>query len=70
MLTEEEKAELKEMGVSMTLREEFRALRRSSRTGEINISVDNLIGWLTAMAAICPQPATPRPFVHYTHVKI
>jgi hypothetical protein len=69
-LTQEEKQELKEMGVSMTLREEFRALRRNSRTEETNISVDDLIGWLTTMATICPQPATPRPFVHYTHAKI
>jgi len=70
VLTKEEKQELKEMGVSMTLREEFRALRRNSRSREINISVDDLIQWLTAMAQICPRPATPRPFVHYTHAKI
>jgi len=70
VLTEAEKQELREMAASMTLREEFRTLRRNSQTGETNISVDDLIGWLTAMAAICPQPATPRPFVHYTHAKI
>jgi hypothetical protein len=70
MLTEEEKQELREMGSSMTLREEFRTLRRNSRSGEGNISVDDLMQWLTAMAQIGPQPRTPRPFVRYTHAKI
>lgn len=70
MLTEEEKQELRGMAASMTLREEFQTLRRNSRTRESNISVDDLMRWLTAMAVICPKPATPRPFVHYTHVKI
>jgi hypothetical protein len=70
MLTEEEKAELREMAASMTLREEFQTLRRNSRTIERNISVDDLMRWLTAMAQICPRPATPRPPMHYTHAKI
>ena len=70
MLTEEEKAELKEMAASMTLRDEFRHLRRNSRTIERNISVDDLMCWLTAMSQICPRPATPRPLMHYTHAKI
>jgi hypothetical protein len=70
MLTEEEKAELREMAASMTLREEFQTLRRNSRTREINISVDDLMQWLTAMARISPKPAKARPFVHYTHAKI
>ena len=56
MLTEEEKNEIKEMAASATLREEFRTLRRNSRTREGNISVDDLMRWLTAMAQICPQP--------------
>ena len=70
MLTEAEKQELKEMAASTTLREEFQALRRNTRTREANISVDDLMRWLTAMAQICPRPTTPRPFVHYTHAKI
>jgi hypothetical protein len=70
MLSKEEKQELLEMATSTTLREEFRTLRRNSRTREGDISADDLIRWLTAMAQICPKPATPRPFVHYTHAKI
>ena len=70
MLSEEEKREIKEMAASVTLREEFRTLRRNSRTRERNISVDDLMRWLTAMAQISPQPGKSRPFVHYTHAKI
>jgi hypothetical protein len=70
MLTEAEKAELREMAGSLTIREEFQTLRRNSRTREFNISVDDLIRWLTAMAQICPESVRSRPFVHYTHVKI
>jgi hypothetical protein len=70
VLTEAEKQELREMAASMTLREEFQTLRRNSRTREINISVDELMQWLTAMAQIFPKPAKPRPCVHYIHAKI
>jgi hypothetical protein len=70
VLTDEEKQELREMAVSATLREEFRTLRRNSRTEEGNISADDLMRWLTAIAQLCSQPANSRPFVHYTHVKI
>ena len=70
MLSEEAKREIKEMAASVTLREEFRTLRRNSRTRERNISVDDLMRWLTAIAQICPQPGKSRPFLHYTHAKI
>jgi hypothetical protein len=70
VLTNEEKQELREMAASTTLREEFRTLRRNSRTGEGNISADDLMRWLTAMARVCSQPGKSRPFVHYTHAKI
>jgi hypothetical protein len=70
MLSEEEKREIREMAGSVTLREEFRTLRQNSLTREGNISVDDLMRWLTAMAQICPQPGKSRPFVHYTHAKI
>jgi hypothetical protein len=70
VLTNEEKQELREMAASTTLREEFRTLRRNCRTREINISVDDLMHWLTAMAQICPQPARSRTFIHYIHAKI
>ena len=70
MLTNEEKQELREMAASTTLREEFRTLRRNSRTGESNISADDLMRWLTAMAKICSQPGKSRPCVNYTYVKI
>jgi hypothetical protein len=70
MLTEEEKTELREMAVSLTLREEFRTLRRNSRKLETEVSADDLMCWLTAMARLYSQPAKPRPFVHYSHLKI
>jgi hypothetical protein len=70
VLTEAEKQELREMAASVTLREEFQTLRRNSRTVEREISVDDLMLWLTAMSRISPKPATPRPCVHYTHAKI
>jgi hypothetical protein len=70
VLTEAEKQELREMAASMTLREEFQTLRRNSQTREINISVDDLMQWLTAMAQICPRSPRSRPFIHYTHAKI
>ena len=70
MLSEEAKREIKEMAASVTLREEFGTLRRNSRTRERNISVDDLMRWLTAIAQICPQPGKSRPFLHYTHAKI
>jgi hypothetical protein len=69
MLSEEEKAELREMAASATLREDFRTLRRNSGAGKTAISADDLIAWLSAMAVICPKPV-PRPFVHYIHAKI
>jgi hypothetical protein len=70
MLTEEEKAELREMAASLTLREEFQTLRRNSRKLETEVSADDLMCWLTAMARICPQSAKSRPLVHYTVARI
>jgi hypothetical protein len=70
VLTEAEKRELREMAASTTLREEFQTLQRNSRNREANISVDDLMRWLTAMGQICPRLASSRPFIHYRHVKI
>ena len=69
MLSEREKTELREMAASETLREEFRALRRSSQQLERRVTVDELIRWLTAMARVLPKPAMPRRFIEYKNVK-
>ena len=70
MLTEKEKQEMREMVESPSLKEEFRTMRRNSRAIEERVGTDELIWWLTAMARICPAPAKPRHFVHYTNLKI
>lgn len=54
MLTEQEIRELREMGESATLREEFRILQRNSRERAQRMSVDDLARWLTAINRICP----------------
>ena len=69
MLTEEERTELREMAASETLREEFRALRRSSQQLERRVSVDEFIRWLTAMARVLPKPSMPRRFIEYKNMK-
>jgi hypothetical protein len=70
VLTEEEKQELREMAASESLREDFRTMRRNSRTIEGQIGVDELAHWLTVMARVCPGAPKPQHFVHYTNVKI
>jgi Ca2+-binding EF-hand superfamily protein len=64
VLSEEEKRELREMAASEKLREEFRTLRRNSRTMEGRISVDELAHWLTVMNRICPGDSKRRKFIH------
>ena len=59
MLSEEEKRELREMGASETLREEFRILQRNSREIAQRMSVDDLARWLTAINRICPGDPKP-----------
>lgn len=54
MLSEQEIRELREMGESATLREEFRILQRNSRQRAQHMSVDDLARWLTAINRICP----------------
>jgi len=63
MLSEQEKQELREMGESATLREEFRILRRNSREIAQRMSVDDLARWLTAINRICPGDPKPRKFI-------
>ena len=70
MLTEEEKREMREMVESVSLRDEFRTMRRNSRAIEQRLAIDQLVRWLTAMMRICPGGAKRRPFVRYTNVKI
>ena len=68
MLSEEEKKELKSLAGSPAIRDEFRQLRRAAIQGPPN--VDRLLSFLTTMARLRPEPSRPRPFVHYTVVKI
>lgn len=70
MLSEEEKQDLREMAASKNLREDFRTMRRNSRTIEGQIGVDELAHWLTVMARVCPGAPKPQHFVHYTNVKL
>jgi hypothetical protein len=70
VLSEEEKQELREMAASESLREEFRIMRRNSRTMEVQVGVDELAHWLTVMARVCPGASKPQRFVHYGKVKI
>lgn len=69
MLTEQQKSELREMAASESLREEFRILARNSRRIESDLTVDQLIQWLTEMSRMFPQPQKPRRFVNYLEVK-
>ena len=71
MLSEEEKQELKAMASSSAIREEFRQLRSASSpdNGE-PINIDHLLSFLTAMTRLSSVPATPKPFVPYTNIRI
>jgi len=69
MLSEEEKNELREMGKSVRLREEFQMLRENSQALERRVSIDDLMSWLTAMAQILPA-TPPRPFLEYRNARI
>ena len=70
MLTEEEKREMREMVESVSLRDEFRTMRRNSRAIEQRLAIDRVVRWLSAMTRCFPVAAKPRPFVRYTNVKI
>ena len=69
MLSEEEKRELREMGASETLREEFRILRQNSRAIGQSLSVDQLARWLTAINRICPGDPKRRKLIVGTNFK-
>ncbi|MGZ8465430.1 MAG: hypothetical protein ACXWXT_07795 [Candidatus Binatia bacterium] len=69
MLSEEEKRELREMGASETLREEFRTLQRNSREIAQRMSVDDLARWLTAINRICPGDPKLRKFITGSNFK-
>lgn len=70
MLTEQEKQELREMGESATLREEFRVLQRNSRERAQQLSVDDLARWLTAINRICPGEPKPKQFMTGDNFKL
>jgi len=70
VLSDEEKRELKEMAASKQLREEFRMLRRNSRTIEGRVSVDELAHWLTIMARVCPGDSKRRKFIHEADMRL
>lgn len=63
MLSDKEKQELREMGASDTLRDEFRILRSNSRAIEQSLSIDQLARWLTTINRICPGDPKPRKFI-------
>ena len=69
MLSEEEKNELREMGKSVRLREEFQMLRENSQALERRVSIDELMSWLTAMTRILPS-TPPRLFLEYRNARI
>ena len=54
MLSDEEKRELKEMGASEGVRNDFRVMRRNSQAIAEQIGVDELARWLTSINRICP----------------
>ena len=70
MLSDEEKRELREMAASEKLREEFRTLRRNSRTMEGRISVDELAHWLTVMNRICPGDSKHLKFINDADMRL
>ena len=55
---------------SVSLRDEFRTMRRNSRAIEQRLAIDQLVRWLSAMPRCFTVAAKPRPFVRYTNVKI
>jgi hypothetical protein len=70
VLSEEEKAEMREMAASITVRDEFRLMRNLSRERQRRLSLDAYIRFLTAMSRLRPGVASPRPFIEYTNVKL
>ena len=70
MLSDEEKRELKEMGASERVRNDFRVMRRNSQAIAERIGVDQLARWLTSINRICPvNPKSRRP-VHDADMRL
>jgi hypothetical protein len=69
MFSEKEKQEMKEMGASKRVRDEFRQLRKQSLQHQ-PLNLDHFIQFLTAMSRLNPQRVRPRTFVEYTQVKL
>lgn len=67
MLSEEEKKEMRSLGSSSAIREEFRQLRAE---GERPINVDEFLNFLTTMSRLRPEAAKPRKFVPYSLVRL
>lgn len=62
MLTELEKRELLEMAASPALAQEFRALRRTSRSAAPReMDMDLLLGWLSCMSRFAADRRPERP---------
>ena len=70
MLSEREKHELRVMGASAELREDFRAMRRNSEAIERTISVDELAHWLSVMARLHSPESMPRQSLELTHAQL
>jgi hypothetical protein len=69
VLSEEEKQELRELAHSVSIRDEFRLLRKLSSEHQ-RVDLDCYIQFLTAMSRLRPELTPPRTFVEYTNVKL
>lgn len=70
MHSDEEKRELREMGASESLREDFRIMRRNSEALAARLSVVELARWLTSINRICPiDPKSRRP-IHDSDMRL
>jgi len=70
MLSEEEKRELKEMAASAKLGEDFRLLEEVSREAQTQVTWVQYLDFLTTMSLFGALQAPPRPFAHYTNVRL
>jgi hypothetical protein len=62
VLGEKEKQELREMGASESLCEDFRVMRRNSEALAARLNVIELARWLTSINRVCPMdPISRRP---------
>ncbi len=71
MLSEQERREMLEMTKSAAVREEFRRLKTASQLPKNRpVDLDGLMDFLTTMTRFSGRPLPPRPFVHYSNVRL